>query len=603
MLALGVTSALGLASVNAATYKIIDKGDVSSLKYTYAQQENNLGEMAISGTELYNFPVQFQYLKDSDFDAINSTANTYDNSVQGLGKLNVSHTLNKIEDFAALKAGNPTANDLEWAVIHLRLTSQTNSTSSQQANSTLYQKVGTSIAMVNINGQTEEVTIFDTNFDNTSTLTRSTTDFINGITDDGWLYGNASAPYLPMPYTKNDGDEVTHWLRAFTTRGYFSPDKGQTIIPLLPPETTYGGESSISDISSSNIAVGYASTGIAPEWLERINNTENGCANPDLNEPVAICVQKIVSNVYHREAFKWLIDANGEVSSEGLGFLVTPHVDDTRENVSFAQAVNNHGVAVGFAYGWVDETQIQPSKDELRRFYAVVYKEGQVVSFTKDQGKEYDSRAFDINDRGIAVGLTYSKEFTTTNFYYIDTSDVTNMTMEMPKGFFTGSTSVAMAINENNLIVGKGEVETHSTTGGNPRRTHGFMYDIAEKTFTDLNDFLPCTSKYTIFAATDINEHNEISASAIVKIARKDSKGELMQNAAGEQLFEDVIRAVKLAPITGEIENCTKVEAEKTKRQGAGLGLTSIAALLLLGLRRRFFRRSINNVINNVINK
>jgi hypothetical protein len=159
--------------------------------------------------------------------------------------------------------------------------------------------------------------------------------------------------------------------------------------------------------------------------------------------------------------------------------------------------------------------------------------------------------------------------------------------MEIPAGFFTGSSSTATAVNENNLIVGKGEVETHSAGSGNPRRTHGFLYDIAEKTFTDINDFLPCTSEYTIFEATDINENNEISASAIVKVARKDSKGELMSNEAGEQLYEDVVRAVKLAPITGEVENCTKIEAEITKRQGAGLGFTSMAALLLFGLRRR----------------
>jgi hypothetical protein len=585
MLALGVTSALGLASVNAATYKVIDKGDASSLKYTFAQQENNLGEMAISGTELYNIPVQFQYLTDNDFDEINKTADRYYNSVQGLGSLNVSHTLNKIEDFEALKSGNPTANDLEWAVIYLGL----------KATNGLYQKIGTSISMVNISGQTEEVTIFDTVFENTSTLTRSTTDNVNGITDEGWVYGDASAPYLPIPYTESDGDEVTHWLRAFTTRGYFSPDKGQTIIPLMPPEATYGGESVVSDISSSNIAVGFASTGIVQDVLDRIEDTSGGCADPDLNRPIEICIQELVGRIYHTEAYKWHLDANGELSSEGLGYLITPHVDDTRDNVSRALAVNEQGVAVGFAYGWWDETETQPSSNETRRLYAVVFKEGEVVSLSDDHSKKYDSQALDINNRGIAVGTTRNSDLSATTFYYIDTSDVNNMTMEMPEGFFTGSSSTATAVNENNLVVGKGEVETHSAGSGNPRRTHGFLYDIAEKTFTDINDFLPCTTEYTIFDATDINENNEISASAIVKVPRKDSKGELMSNEAGEQLFEDVVRAVKLAPITGEVENCTKVEAETTKRQGAGLGLTSMAALLLFGLRRRIGVTFFNN--------
>ena len=574
ILALGITSALGLASVNAATYKITDKGSVASLKYTYAQQENNVGEMAISGTSLYNFPVQFQYLVEKDYDAVVALARR--NYIR-------VHELSDIENEELLRAGTPTANDLSWVIRYLRA-----------ANTSLSQKVGDVIAMANISGQTEEMIIFDTTFENTSELTRSTIDFVNGITDNGWLYGNASAPYLPIDFTESDGDEVTHWLRSFTTRGYFSPDQGQTIIPLMPPAVTYGGESAILDISDSQIAVGYASIGLDQDAVDFIEDTTGGCADPDINMPIEVCIQNIASGIYHLEAYKWHLDINGEVSSEGLGYLVTFHVDDTSENVSRAQAVNNHGVAVGYAIGWVDETETQPSVNEQRLEYAVVFKDGQVVSLTEDHGKEYISRAFDINDNGIAVGSTHGRELSSrssTTFYYVDTSDLNNMTMEMPKGFFTGSTSRAMAINENNLIVGTGEVETHNASSGNPRRTHGFIYDIAEKTFIDLNDFLPCESEYTIFEAVDINENNEISASAIVKVPRKDSKGELMLGEAGEQLFEDVVRAVKMSPITGEIENCTKVEAAETKRQGAGLGFMSMATLILFGLRRRFIHK------------
>ena len=53
VLTLGISSALGLSIVNAATYEVIDKGAAERLKYTYSQQENNHGEMAVSGTTLY----------------------------------------------------------------------------------------------------------------------------------------------------------------------------------------------------------------------------------------------------------------------------------------------------------------------------------------------------------------------------------------------------------------------------------------------------------------------------------------------------------------------------------------------------------------------
>ena len=160
--------------------------------------------------------------------------------------------------------------------------------------------------------------------------------------------------------------------------------------------------------------------------------------------------------------------------------------------------------------------------------------------------------------------------------------------MVMPDDFFTGSSSTARAINENGMIVGEGEFETHNdSTGANPRRTHGFLYDITAKTFTDLNSFLACDSGYTVIEARDINDANEVSATAIIKVPRRDSKGNLMLDEKGEQLTEDVVRAVTLKPTDGEIEDCSIVE-EKVERQGAGFGLTGLVLLMFAGLRRRF---------------
>ena len=62
-----------------------------------------------------------------------------------------------------------------------------------------------------------------------------------------------------------------------------------------------------------------------------------------------------------------------------------------------------------------------------------------------------------------------------------------------------------------------------------------------------------------------------------------------MVDDKGEQLFEDVVRAVSLKPINGEVEDCSKVE-EKVERQGAGFGLSSLALLVFVGLRRRFVK-------------
>jgi len=578
ILALGITSALGLSAVNAATYQVIDKGNVSSLKYTYSQQENNNGEAAISGTDIYNFPVQFQYLDEDDYDLIVILA---DGNHEGV------HDLENIEDETALRAGNPTANDFSWVIRFLII----------RAGNTLYQEVGDIFAMTNFNGQTELFNVFDEKLVGTDIFTRSTKEYINGITDEGWVYGNASAPYLPLDFTKSDDEEVTHWIREFTTRGFFSSDGGASIIEIIPPSETdlpedqrFGGESAILDISESHFAVGYASTSIDQNAIDFFIDETGGCADPDVLDdlPFKVCVQQVVENIYNTEAIKWTIDEAGIISSEILGQLVTPHVDDIREYVNYAQAINNQGVAVGFAHGWIDENETEPSVNEGRSLYAVVYKNGEVTDFTEDHGKYFDSRAYDINDAGIAIGHvnTFINGNQRTKFYHVDTNAET-MEMILPTDFFTGSASTARAINESGKIVGEGEVETHNDNSSTPRRTHGFLYDLTSKTFTDLNDFLACDSDYTIIEARDINDANEISASALIRVPRRDSKGVLMLDAQGEQLFEDVVRAVTLKPVAGEVEDCNAVE-EKIERQGAGFGLGSLLLLMFAGLRRRF---------------
>jgi len=410
------------------------------------------------------------------------------------------------------------------------------------------------------------------------------------VTDQGWIYGSGSSPFLPMPFTESDGDEVTVWLSEFTTRGFLSSDKGQTIIPIMPPEARYGGQSAVLDVSNNGIAVGYASTEINQDALDFIDDDTGGCIDPArlANLPLEACVQQVAGTMYNTEAFKWVVDEQGEVSTEALGYLVTPHVDDTRQIVSVAQAINNHGVAVGYSTGWIDENETNPSEREGSSTYAVVFKNGEVTDFTEDHGKYFKSRAYDINDSGIAVGhaeIVSGRSFIPV-FYYVDTN-AENPTMTLPEGFFKGSASSARAINELGFIVGEGEVETHSGNGSNPRRKHGFLFDINTESFTDLNDLLPCESEYTVIEARDINDNNEISATAIVKVHRRDSKGDLMYAENGDALLEDVVRAIKMTPISGgQIEDCTKVD-KKVERKGAGIGIFSMLSLLLLSIVRR----------------
>jgi len=575
IVALGITSTLSINSVNAATYQVIDTSSSTTHKYTSAKAKNSNGLSVLSASNLFNYPVQFDLLSENDFSSIQKLAAASHEQDTLLGD---------IEDIDALTAGTPTANDFAWVIKYLQ--------QADKVKSNVYQKIGGGNVLVNNGTENSVVNIFDQNLSN-GKLSHSTTDIAYGITDDAWVYGSASAPYLPLSFTDSNEKSVTYWIRAFTSRGYVTLDNGNTIKEIIPTESQLGGESGLLNINDNHVGVGYVSTAVKQRVLDFIVDETGGCADPEVlkDVPFEMCVQRAIQTetegAFTLEATKFTFDAQGNVTaSESLGNLVTPNADDTRTFKSYAQAINNNGVAVGFAYGWAKGEVTEPATNEARSLYAVMYKDGQVFSFTKEPTKEFNSRAFDINDAGIAVGyVTKSINGNSrTKFYYIDTNS-SDLTLVFPNDFFSGSSSIAKAINEQGLIVGEGEVETQNDSASNPRRRHGFLYDINSDTFTDLNKFLSCNSTYTIVQANGINESNEISATALVKVDRRDAYGELVKDTNGNQLTEDVIRAVTLKPIVGEIEDCSQVE-EKIKRQGAGFGWLSLLLLPLVMFRR-----------------
>jgi hypothetical protein len=606
MLAVGITSALSFSlssHVEAATYQVVDKTIDAELKYTYAQQQNNNGVLAISGSNLYNFPIQFDYFIDNDFKRIQTLAKTYHERFFGLEDL---------EDYEALVEGNPTANDLAWAKVYL-------SDSTYGVNQALfeYQPVGDLVAMINLGGNstTELFNVFDKPFQDTDTLTRTTVDIISGVTNSGVAYGSATAPYLPMDeFTTDKEVKKTFWLREFGQRGFFSYDNGSEIFSVVPPETRYGGGvSAVLDVNDSGEAVGYMSYDLNNDSQELVEKTDGqGCANPkvvggsDLDKPGTIhigsypreiCIQRLQSRMYELVAYKAKFNVDGEVTSEPLGLLIESHEDDERNFSSRALAINNQGVAVGFARGWNETGEENPVKDEKTYgAYAVMFKDGKVFDFNQkhfNQRNSFNStyveysKAYDINDNGLVVGYNYNENLVK-QFFYVDASvPESDMNLVMPAGFFKSSVSTAYAVNNNGMIVGDAEIETHNGNNDNPRRTVAFLYDTKKETFQNVNDLLGCKSPYQILEARDINDENIISGTAVFKVDRYDAKGKIILGDDGKPLQEDVVRAVILEPIEGEIEDCFEEEV-KVERKGASSGFVTLFSLFVLFGFRRF---------------
>jgi hypothetical protein len=610
ILTLGVSSVISLSFFNysyAAKYEVIEI-DETSIGYTYGGNLNQQTQIAVSGSNAYNFPVQFDYLDDDDFNAIVNFAFTSKDLVFGL---------EEIEDLDAMKAGNPTANDLAWAKLYLE------SITSRGINLNYeYQIVEDQAAFVNYGdgSPSQAFCIFDTDFDGnpcTGAVTRSTVNVIEGITDNDQIFGKATAPYLPMKEFINSDGEITDtfvdsngvernfWLRQHGERGFFSPDNGISFYSIIPSESRFGGGvSAIIDTNENGIAVGYESYQLTPGAQEYLEDDELGCANPDVlaNIPYEICQQKVVDNMYYLQGIKVKISDSGDVESEPLGLLVTPHPEDDRSFFSRALAVNNSGVAVGYATGWDNNEVITPTVNErASASYAVVFKEdaeGNKTVFDLNQ-QHYRARSFinysiahDINDSGIAVGYTTSEETLVQKFFYVDTSKSdSEVEIILPKDFFGSSQSIAYAINEQGIIVGQGQIETHNESARNPRRTAAFIYDLSSDNpeIIDVNKLLSCDTPYDIITAKDINDAGQISATAIMQATSYDEKGEQILDENGNAVMIDVARAVLLNPIDGEQDDCGDFE-EKVERQGASSSVFVLLSLLGLTLfsRRKF---------------
>ena len=580
ILSLSIGSVIALSNANAATYELDVISEITTHKNTFGQFQNGLDdEFSISATDSFDFPVVVQEL----FDDLIVFQDDF-------GAAQLGFSTGVLEDVDAFVDGVPTANDLDIAVSFL-----------QAQGSLLFQQVADQSVFVDFGNGPNLVTIWDVEFSDPSfssfgELTRSTEDFISGISERRWLYGSGSAPHLPID--ANDGR--TFWLSDFDLKGYVSIDDGNSAIEVEAPENTYGGVSAVLDMDEVNgisTGVGFASVGLIDSVVNSIQDETTGCAafTDDVEE--ALCTETLREDLYRLNAYKWSFDGGGNpTAGESLGLLITPNENDLRNHESFALAVNRDGDVAGYSTGFFLDTDLNPignpAVDEAVSTYAVVFEnDGDIIDLTDDHSEFFASRANDISDNGFVVGfVTLTIQGTQrTNFFYVDMNQ-DNIEMIRPDGFFTSSSSVARAINEGGLIVGDGEVEQNAGSTTDPRRRNAFLYDIARDEFTNLNDFLSCDEqdRFEIVEARDINDNDEITATALVEIEQLDARGEVEIDEIGNPLTEFVLQAVKLRPTSGEIENCAEENGELIERDGASISLLFLFLTSLIHIRRKY---------------
>ncbi|RUO31785.1 hypothetical protein CWE12_01940 [Aliidiomarina sedimenti] len=440
-------------------------------------------------------------------------------------------------------------------------------------------------------------------FDSIDAETNRETDSVNyigtDINDLDVIVGQAGEPYERRVTTNREQEEVQYFMRDSFPRAFVKEADAITFLPSSVSDLYQGGTSRATAVNNQNQAVGYAAVANTPNLTNRFDvcaePSEDDAESDPSYEELNVCIWRYwysqevgtVANggsrspIFVEQAHAWEQSEQGEWQARHLGAYEAPEpTDEDAERLlltSRAYDINEQGIAVGTAQRVV--TYFEGTENVLVNT-AVVFRDGELQDL-QDEYRSQNTLATAINDDNIVVGYTSERAglFNRDRAFYVDIEDP-SAEPTYPLGFFNTSSWRPRAINNNKQVVGQGEV---STLQAAVRPTVGFLYDIESDTITDLNTLLPCDSGYQIIDAVDINDRGEILAIALT---------EIIIPIDDTQSSADRIRAVRLQAGSGE---ACGVEEETRERQGASmhpLVAGSMALFALLITLRRFRARS-----------
>jgi len=536
-------SFLTIQTAHCAQYKVVELPVADLGTSSFPSAINNSGDVAVN--------LQAKYNPAIDLNLIDWTSSTI---------------IANLTDIEAAQSGD--FNDADYNFLYAYIVANTESL--------FFQQIASINAYVSSEDSAEQIVGFDNIDSSTKEYSNSVKTEIESINDYGYAVGVSQDSFYSVAYTSDAIEDLTYVVNDFYARAFVQI--GTKTVALPPPDSSAGGLSKAFDINANNQIVGTGTTAI----LEAVQTSVDACFDEDLrgDQPEVVCLRSVsislntnVSSVSQRRGVMWQVDEKGNITDTfTLGMLITPDESDSAFYSSTAVAINDYGVAVGQSPAYYLDTASLTNA-------AAIYFGDKVTSINADEDV-FSSGANDINNDNLVVG--YANKLvngSAVNKFFVH--DIDADLTSYPDDFFLSSASVATGINGQGMVVGYAESEASIGV----RRTDGFIYDYRNDLFAGLTDLLECNSPYTITQANDINDDNEIAATALVKRAARNFQGEIVYDSFGAQTETYQVVAVKLVPISGgSVDNCD-VYVEEEVRQGASLSWLLALATFAFSLR------------------
>ena len=590
-LAAAVLLATGSVSAFAATYSVTPLPLQDTARNNFARSIDNSGKM-LSVVQLeYNPPVDVEQLENDTtfFDQFGESLDSEEDARQGV------------------------FSDIDYQTIVSFLLQNTAAIQGQKLAS--FRTYVTDTQDISLVPGLDEVT--DKFDDYTQSVEVTGRDSLNG----NFIVGDSTGLVVLDSYENEAGETINYTYSESAQQGFVQASGVTKVLPAV--DTTAGGFSSARAVNANLQVAGFSTVSFSDD----VDGAIETCADDELRGDQSegrclftvyngdFAVPRISSYFINTSsnylpgfvlrsevnATIWQIDVNGDViSTETYPLLFEPDENDALHYFTYAYDINSQGIAVGEGLTGDRVTITRPNQSGLSESerVATVFRDGETIELLPRE-ENLLSQAIAINDENWVTGAVLRAQSDIARsrlfVYNLDTQE-----QHYPSGFFSSAGVTANSINNNNIVVGKADVDATSDT---LRETAAFMYNIDTEEFIDLNDLVSCDNNYELLEAVDINDNNEIIANARIKTTSKYVTGNDIINTDGETTEIDSIVAVKLSPIAnGSIDECEIPEDEQPfERSGASTGWFAMFGLITAAFIRRRFKKQKNSCLTFIL--